>query len=667
MPRGPMPAIAGQPVIACVLAAAVFGLVTLEGNAWAAPTHKSAAKKPVATPAKPHQRAAPMEITCGAPLHPPKAEPKGLAKIKAGFHSAPKLPDACVLVRFKDPAFPTIDPNAPSAPVGLYGAGGLFNGSGPVEAKWATTIQQFQAVADEIADYGPRPTVRAEVRLNQLELVESHAVFEGPPGHGGVIVLSTRLVQSLRDLSEHTASDGSGKSDEIAQQYLKFILAHEYAHLVLNHPQQLAKSENLYQELGQALQMAGVIYAVANGVSTSKNANYLKQQAAAKQSMGVLLGASFAGEIVATEGTRFIFPIFNRSVERDADMLAVDILRRTANADPITGVEGLRVFYHENEENIRRNAEMSANAKRTAGLAAATVLAAAPTLLQGDSNSALKQLKTGAVLIAADYAARKLEEHRMMVDAHLHDSPDARDALVNAYADAFYGDEGPVTKPVANFGDLLPPPTVASPSTSAKRPKIDDVNFRKIGAEVDAYEATERAKAALAKGDVAEARKAVDEALRSPIKNDAQVQLIAGGVANAENKPDEALGHFRAAVAAGDNAPDLWNEIIQTQRSKGDLAGALKAIDEAGTRTHLPQAFIVLKMDIHGEQRDDKAVAADLAACNAFKDSGLTLRCEQTNAQIKANAAAAEKVRGDVKTAGEASDKPAAKKSKPKD
>jgi tetratricopeptide (TPR) repeat protein len=587
-----------------------------------------------------------MEIKCGAPLHPPKPEPKGLAKIRGGFHSAPKLPEACVLARFKDAAFPLIDLNAPSAPIGLYGPGGLFNGTGPVEAKWATTIREFQAVADEIADYGPRPTVRAEVRLNQLDLAESHAVFEGPPGHGGVIVLSTRLVEALRELSEHQASDGSGKSDEIAQQYLKFIIAHEYAHLVLNHPQQLAKSENLYHELGQALQMAGVIYAVVNGVSTNKNTSYLAQQAKARQSMGVLLGATFAGEIVATEGTRFIFPVFNRSVERDADMLAVDILRRTANADPITGVGGLKVFYHENEASIRRNAELSANAKRTAGLAAITVLAAAPALVQGDSKTAAKQLKTGAVVIAVDYAARKLEEHRMMVDAHLHDSPDARDVLVNAYADAFYDDEGPVTRPVANFDAVLPPPTPTAAPPAAARPRIHDVNFKKIGAEVDAYAASENAKEALAKGDIAKARKAIDVALRSPIKDDAQIQLIAGGVANAENKPDEAIRHFRAAVAAGDNAPDVWNEIIQTLRAKDDLAGALKAIDEAGSKTHDPRAFIVLKMDIHGEQQDDKAVAADLADCRAFKNSGLTLRCEQTNARIRADAAAAEKVPG---------------------
>jgi tetratricopeptide (TPR) repeat protein len=242
----------------------------------------------------------------------------------------------------------------------------------------------------------------------------------------------------------------------------------------------------------------------------------------------------------------------------------------------------------------------------------------------------------------------------MMVDAHLHDSPDARDALVNAYADAFYGDEGPVTRPVANFDAVLPPPPspTAAPPAAVARPRIHDVNFKKIGAEVDAYAASEKAKEALAKGDIAEARKAIDEALRSAIKGDAQIQLIAGGVANAENKPDEAIRHFRAAVAAGDNAPDVWNAIIQTQRAKGDLAGALKAIEEAGAKTQDPRAFIVLKMDIHGEQQDDKAVAADLADCGAFKDSGLTLRCEQTNARIKADAAAAEKTRGsDAKTA----------------
>lgn len=634
-----MPSLSVRAVLLGAGTAMTLAAATPSSPAWGAPPRRASGHKaPAASGAAKAHPSAPLEIKCGPPLRPQKPKPKGLAKLSGVIHAAPKLPEVCVLARFKDPAFPVIDPKAPSAPIGLYGPGGLFSGTGPVEAKWTETIREFQAVADEIADYGPRPGVRAEVRLNQLELAESHAVFEGPPGHGGVIVLSTRLVQSLRALSEGQAADGSAPSDQIAQQYLKFIIAHEYAHLVLNHPQQLAKSEDFYQELGQAIQLAGMVYAVANGVSTGKNVSYLQQQAKAKQSLGVLLGASFVGEIVSTEGTRFLFPVFNRSVERDADMLAADILERTANGSPITGAQGLKVFYHQNEDNLRHNAQLSEDAQKSVNLAAVQVAAAVPALIEGDTNQAMKQLKVAAITTTLTFASRKLEEHRMMVEAHLHDSPDARDALVTAYVAAFYDEEAQVTRPVANFDAVMPQAKIAA-GVGAK-PKIRDVNFKKVGAEVDAFEACEAAKSALAKGAVAAARSAINAALHSPIKDDAEVQRIAGAVASAEGKPDEAIRHFRAVLAAGANGSDVWRDIIVTQRSKGDLAGAIKTIDEAGKKTDQPKAFILMKIEIHGQQKNDKAVADDLFACKAFNDGALYLRCQQLDAEIKADAKA---------------------------
>lgn len=642
------------PALGIVLAVLVSPEV---GSAQArkAPAKKAAVVK-AATPPPPRKPPPPREITCGPPL--PEAMPvkpekkKGLlGKIGSIGKKEVKLPEACVLARFKDPAFPITDPNA------LGGSAvGLFGGEGPVQAEWLISMAELQEVADAIADLGPRPTVRATVLMSNLTMAEAHAVYLKPGGKDGVIILTTQLIQSLRNLSLKMAGhDADAKvapgaapvveteeqriqANKLTQQYLAFIIAHEYAHLVLNHPQKQTKAARDYQELGQAIAMAGLAYAVINQMKIDSKASYSEKEREGRKSAGVFLAASFAGDIAATEGTRFIFPIFNRGVERDADMLAVDILRRS-KVDPGVGVRGLNIFLKENKENVRKSGQMSDEAKQTAAEAALLMAAVAPDLINGDKEEFEKKLKTAALLFAASFALRKLEEHRMMVEAHLHDSPGEREHLVTEYQKAFYGlasvmRDAPA--PMSKFAEVAEaeaakgakPPVVAPPPKDDKV-AIPEVDFKKIGAEVDGYVATEAAKTALARGDLVEARRQVDVALKSPIKATIDVQLVAGGLAQAEGDQDAAIRHFRAVLAHGFRSPSVYRNIVDSQRLKKDDAGALKTIAEGVSATGQLSEFILERMDIHRFLKNDKALAEDLEACIALKDLKLEAACRR--------------------------------------
>lgn len=587
--------------------------------AAAAPARK---KAPATAPVK---AAAPWvvpEITCGPPLVVEKETRKG--KLMRTLGRGPKLPDTCVIARFKDPAFPVADPNAAGKSVGLFG------GSGPVEARWLQTLEQIQPLVDEIAKYGPphRPMIHAQVVLSSMPIAEAHAVYAEKGGKDPKIVLSTKLIQSLRDLSAAAAKDSTDDPDTLAQEYLQYIVAHEYAHLALNHPQALDKAQKKYQQIGQALALAGMTYAVVNQVRAGQASSYAEQDKMSKQSAAVLLGATFVGSIASTEGTRFIFPIFNRSVERDADLMAVDMLER-AGTNPLKGVTGLQIFYDQNKKSIAENGELSAAAKQSVALATTQIVGMAPALFDGDKEEVQRRLKMLAITMVADFALRKLEEHRMMVDAHLHDDPDDRQDLVELYDRNFYGPDRHAADHVQASGDMaamMASMTAAAPPAPAKPlPKVD---FKKIGAEVDGYVATENAKRAMAKGDMALARKEIDKALKSPIKASIDVQRIAGGVAQAEGQQDVAIKHFRAVLAAGFNATDVFFDIVRSQRIKGDNASALKTLAEGAAKTGAPEDFILERIEVHLAMKDLKAVAADVETCRSFKDPALTRVCE---------------------------------------
>jgi hypothetical protein len=576
---------------------------------------KPAARKPVAA-AKPAPRQA-MEITCGLPTTQERVEKKGFIN-KIRGEKSPKLPEACVLSRFKDPAFPVVDPNSMGA-----SALSLFGGAGPVKADWLISQAELQKVADDIADLGPRPDLRARVYLSSQNMAEAHAVFLSPGGKDGIIVLSTRLMQSLRDLSQNTP----GQTDDMTQQYLSFIIAHEYAHLVLNHPQQLNKAESVYKNIGQALQLAGVAFAIIRKIQVGPEASYSEKQREGQKAATVLLAAQFAGLIAATEGTRFLFPIFHRSVDRDADMLAVDILKRSQNRDPVTGVESLRIFRKQNEQNVKRSGAISEDAQKSVQTATALLVELAPDLARGDQTQFEGKLKLAALSLVGGYALRKLKEHEMMIDAHLHDSPEDRELLVNSYLQTFYGKDAlSAAAPTVNFAAAKQAMAKAGPEASSTM--IATVDFKKVGAEVDGLISTEAAQAAMARGSLAEARRQIDLSLKSPIKGTVDVQLVAGGISQAEGNHDIAIKHFRNVIAAGYRPDFVYLSISDSQSFKKDHAGALKTIAEGIAATGRLNDFILRRMEIHRDMKNEKAVQADLEACMALKDTRLTLQCQ---------------------------------------
>lgn len=592
-------------MIRLTILAAVSAVALGGAGAWAEAPAKPAARGPAPTvkPA-PAAQAPPPEAAADDDEAEPAAATGKDGKPKKGLMSRargmltgkPKLPEKTILSRFDDPAFPVADPNA-AATSSL----GLFGGRGPLRVTWPAATSSLQRVADEIAARGPRPDIKAKVVIAESDLEEARSYFSGPKGTQGEIALTTALVARLIKDAEN--------DPKLAMDYLGFILTHEYSHLILKHPQQLTTSRKTYRQVGEAIQLAGMAYVVGRKLNMDPKASYAAQQRETQKSVGIMLGAAFLGEVVATESNRMLFPSFSKSVERDADMLAVDLMV-TNSIDPRVGAGALKSFADDNKVGVQRANSLAAQAGKAAQSAMVQVAVAAPLLmLDKKSTDVGEELKTLLTLNAAAFALQKLDEHKRLQGVHLHDSADQRMLLVVSYIDRFHA------------GD----PRAAG----AAGPRLTQVDWKKLSGEIAGRKAYVAAKDALSRGDIPAARKGIDAALGSPIGPSPEVQEVAAGVATAENRPEAAIKHLRAVLASGYAAPHIFRGIANNQRQKKDNAGALKTLAEAAAKTGAPQLFVLDKIEIHKTLDDQKAVEADLIECRGYQDGGLSEQCER--------------------------------------
>lgn len=563
--------------------------------AEAAPRRKAPAKTVAAAPI------VPLPITCGPPLVAPKVEKAALSDRLKGAVKAQKgpakLPDACVLSRFQDPGYPTAEPTSPGLPLAAF-----LGGAGPMPAAWPAYGAALQALADQIAIAGPRPDVRAKVVIVADRMEDARGFFAGPGSSDGVIVVTTGLLERLY---------GEAKAGAPTQEALRFMLAHAYAHLVLKHPQTLTRPAGAYDQMAQALQLASV------GISVVQNfggdgAAAGTDEARARTSASVILAAGFVSDLEAGEPARFRFPEFADATERDADLLASDILVRKG-ADPGVGVKGLKAAWDANAAGLQAAAQLKAQAARASAAAAQDIASLRASLFQVKNAPFLMQK---AQLMAASYAAHfalaKVEERRQMGAVHLHDDAEARIAAVGAYLDAFYPDRA-----------------AAVAQTDAGRAPLPAVDFARVQAEVEGDQAAERAEGDLARGDVAGAGAEIDAALKSPVAGNADVLLIAAAVAIAEGKPELASRRLKTVAAGGYRGPLVYQKLAVADRVAGDDNAALVALSDGAAALGDAKPFIVDRIAIFKARGDAEGVQGAIRDCTALGDMTLTVACQR--------------------------------------
>lgn len=559
------------------------------------------------------------------------------------FTSAPpKVPDQQVFLRFKDPAYPKVDPNTPIvAPVGLFTA--LTNG-GPVKVNWPMTNDLQYAILDNLIAAGPRPTQQAKVFILSSNIANAFT-------NGDEIYMTSGLWDYLFALAENDPEEG--------QQMLLFILAHEYGHVLMRHSQALSKSEQSYRNLGGVISTTGTVYLIAKGVSQDKATPYGEKRAEMRKAEGVMIGAHLAGVIVETEARHALYPAFRKETERDADMLAVDLAnsfaQRTKKSTDITmATRSLEYIREINKTQIARQAELSkASKKQIADSAKAIGMLMPVALTSKNSEAALKEVGWLAALNVTGYLAQIYDERKRLEGVALYDAVDQRQKLMKDYFGRYPKVPPPETgqaPPLAPAETPRPPPAKAgkAPDNAPRKvkpsqvkpaesqpprpPRGDPKKIFDFAAYRDDWKGDRAREAAidkLAHGDVAGARTEIDKALASPIQNSPEVQDIAGRVASAENNPDRAIAHFRRVLAYRPLDSDLYLTIAERYLSKPDKISALKILDDGIKATGLPARFLPMKITIYQQDGDKELVAKTLAECVALDDPELSRLCNQ--------------------------------------
>jgi hypothetical protein len=572
------------------------------------PPAKPAAVKTAAKPPPPAEADfAQIPIRCGAPVQTVKIEAKGLAKIASLANKEAALPETCVLSLFKDPAFPISNPNSPATSLDK-----LFDGRNLMRGNYPTQEGIARAALNFLAKTGPRPAVRAQVVMAHATQGIAQAVFASPGERDPAVVISDKLFSDLTTESDLESS----------KQYVLFIAAHEYAHLLLKHPPEIEKNDSSYDDIRKFFQGAALAYAIYNGVKMGPNATSLEQQLAAKQSAAMFLGASLIGDMAASESRRMMLPKFSKDREREADLLAVDLLAYTT-ADIFVGVEGLKKIRGANQQNLKALREQAMAAKKAQAEARIQLAAMSPLLLlQKDQDKAIKQIKAIGITIATDAVLSYFDERKQLADVSLHDDAAKREGRVKLYMQAHY--------PWRKDQRAVSADLVGGAAPQQASVAVPDFGFTAMAAERSLMDAVRAAETALNAGKVAEARKAIDQALNSPIGKSAKVQDVAGMVSATEDKPDQAIKHYRAVLATGHHNDRIYRNIASAQQQKGDIPGALKTLADGAEKIGSIRPFIVARIALQVEAGDTAGAEASLQECVATKDPMLITVCTQT-------------------------------------
>lgn len=514
----------------------------------------------------------------------------------------PKVPEQTIVSRFEDPAFPAVDPNIPTLT-----SAGLSASEKPLSAQRRYSAQQLQGIVDGFVQIGPRPTVPARVMMAVSDESEVRSLGDG------TIYVTTGYMDKLIELSR-------AEPDKATNTVL-FAMAHEYSHILMRHPQQRSQNLATMQSIQTAFNIVGTAYMFARASQISQGASQNVQQRQAYQALGVMVGASLIGSMVEGEAKRLVFPGFAKNTERDADMMAVDLMQRLGarsnrDIDAITGVDQLSVFFEGNKSVIDKAANLARDAAKTTQSTAASLAVMAPQMMLAKGSTDIgNELKTVAVLSAADFVLGKLDERRRLTDVHLYDSFQRRTELVRAYTAKFYAASAPVE---------------GAPATPPRQTAAGQVDFTRIEQEVVASQAEAAAREALARGLVPDARAAIDTALKSPIATSPEVQRTAAYVCEAENRSAPAITHYRAAIAGGLGDKATYDALIQAHLRLNQRTQALRVIDEAGTALGDPPAFFITKITIFREDQNQVELDKVLTECRALSASRLTLvqQCE---------------------------------------
>lgn len=521
----------------------------------------------------------------------------------------PKIPDARVLDTYDQVV---IDENLQIAPVSAGLTGGTIETDDLVDAglnpeNYSGTLKLLQQYMNRIAEMGPRKDVIPKVTLKLALLADASTPSRDE------VVITTGLVDILLK---------SQASERDFQSALAFILAHEYGHVLYDHPTLFAQKEEESKNLSKAISTALVYTSQMQSLAAKVSPDLAK---ANMDASNVLASASSLSPYVEMEMYRVSVAPYRREQESLADFMSTDLMRQFTGTDqeyaaimnPHAGMQALSVF-QDYDNSIA--GQLSAGLKhlqdemKTAG----KEIEGQAQQLATDFNTAnflsnvQGSIAKGALNFLVGIVSRRFDKDKI----HLHYSSEKRIEGVDEYLTTFYD-------PIPEFVDGS---DFSGFEAFSGFPTAEQMG-KTFTKEYAPDKASQTAKLALLNDDVAGARAAMDAVDASKVTS-AYFHAIDGTVWQRMGEYGKAEQSYGRAIKLPEAGLQSYRDLETVQVIQAKYDAAWKTLDLAEAKFGATSIIVDRIQLLVAQEKIDEAKAL-AATCESYGNDDLTKQCER--------------------------------------
>jgi len=394
---------------------------------------------------------------------------------------------------------------------------------------------------------------------------------------------------------------------EMQSHALAFILAHEYAHLLYDHP-------NKYKE---KLEQTVITDDIAGGYQVLKQVQATHNQLGGKNNKAFnkaeigFMGAAVASPWIEAELYRAAYAPYVKAEEQLADFMATDLLLDIDTADTKfdakTGASPIRAIYKSYDSSAKgRIKAIAKDVEKTMRNETKNMVTAAPAqVLNGQTNFGA-QIKNRLKRIGAGYAWKQVKSRLDRKNVHLYYSANDRVDAIDTYADLYY------------------PPRIEQ-ATDADLALFGIATI--FNAEHTPGSAAQQAMIFLSHGDIDGAIKALASVTKKSRFNNIQYLVATADVTFAQGNLSEAIKYYRQAIRRIDAPLRSFSSLSKAHLRAGNDAKAIEALD-IGAKRFSEREFIVQRIGAFAALNRKEEALATLLKCQAFEDKALSKKCD---------------------------------------
>lgn len=471
----------------------------------------------------------------------------------------------------------------------------------------------FQRITERVMRVQPPPpgvNVSISVEIQNSQDIDSRQVIDARQERAGEILLSRGLLEALRERPNIPET-------QVGNEYA-FIIAHEYAHILLCHYNRGLAQERSRQTFRNVSTIGLLVALAANSTMTRTASGVVvdTDDDAGKDMIKLLAATTLLSEF----NSAVINPAWGRGQERDADRLAYELVRE-AGLDPSFAPGVITELFNADRRANERFRQIAEQVPRQA--------LSALLLSLNDANTS-ESLESRLQAIALTTGIQMFQQWRMNQRRHFHDDPERRSARIAAM-DQLYarlsGVEGGV---VAEAFDAEEGRVFAATQGAA---------IREGYADLLAPDLARQASEAMMVGDYDTGCARAAEALHA---GPALIQalMVSGQCALHRDNRVEATRHFDLALQSERATPGdfmtvagIWSQLRERPPSEAALL--------AGGRRFHPDMFYVERINVAGEFDDLTAVQAVTTECQGSQIPDIRDNCTRRQIELINSAAQA--------------------------